>query len=76
MCSEGIHPCERRRAEGKKDEDRGSGEALVLDVFRGRERGFGGLCESFVILQNATSFSATQFSQSVLQINVHAYFVT
>lgn len=35
MCGEGIEPIESGGTEWDKEEDGGTGEALILDIFRG-----------------------------------------
>lgn len=60
-----VEPLKRRVAEGEQDEDRGSGEALVLDVGRGRLLGGGRLGGVRYALVRFKDFAADSVQISV-----------
>lgn len=62
MCRQRVYPREGRGTKGQEEKDGWAGEALVLNVFRGREGGFGGLCEALVVLENTATFSKRSLS--------------
>lgn len=62
MRSDGAEPVQCKRAKREDDEDGGSGESLILDVFRWWiiRVIFCGLCKPFIVFKNTATLPVSR----------------